>query len=198
MRQLCEGMNREPWPGAPPRHDARLSRFPPESAGGRPALERKRLQTAARRARFRRSQAAARSTKRAAHGLVNPRPELEGVACPGWGPGCTRVRQAALHAAGPAAPNDGGGTSPREDADLQRVLECLGPGADELLAAASLATARSARRGWAAVSRLRLPSADWLVDEAIHTYLAHEVRHRCEELGQAGLIECDAQVNPSR
>ena len=100
----------------------------------------------------------------------------------GWGSKCTRVRQAALHAAGPAAPEGGGDTFPREDAVLQRVLECLGPGADGLLSAASLAAARSARRDWAAVSRLRLPSTGWPVDEAIHTYLSHEKRHRCDEI----------------
>ena len=100
-----------------------------------------------------------------------------------WGPRCTRVHQAALHATGPAAQKDGGNFFPREDAALQRVLECLRPGADGLLAAASLTAARSARKGWAALSRPRLPSADWLADEAVHKYFAHEERRRCDEIG---------------
>ena len=66
------------------------------------------------------------------------------------------------------------------------MLECLGPGADEFVAAASLITACSARRGWAATSRLRLPSANRLADEAVNAYSAHEERRRCTEVEQAG------------
>ena len=78
---------------------------------------------------------------------------------------------------------------PGEDADLPRVLECLGSGAYELLAASSLATARPARGGWVRSSRLRLPSAGQLADEAVHTYFAHEEKRRRAKAQPAGQAE---------
>ena len=97
---------------------------------------------------------AARDAKRAA------RPEQFRRGCPtgvrSWGTRCTCFHQAALGATEPTAPEDGGSSSPREDAVLWRVLECLGPGAGGLLAAKSLASTHSAR----ATLRLPLPGTD--------------------------------------
>ena len=78
------------------------------------------------------------------------------------------------------------------------MLECSGPDTDRRLAAAPLTTARSDRRGWAAGSPPRLPSDDRRLDEAIRAYLEHDERRRCEKLGRAKHIECDAQVDPPR
>ena len=72
-----------------------------------------------------------------------------------------------------------------EGAVLTRVLECLGPNANELLASSCLALARSARGDWAGSSRLRLPDTDRLGDEAVYTYLAHEEQRRRAEAEQA-------------
>ena len=78
---------------------------------------------------------------------------------------------AALHVIGPGASEDGGGPPPR-------VLGYLGTGVGRVLATASLANTRSARRGWAATSQLRLPSADRLADGAAFTYFPHEEQRR--------------------